>query len=434
MQNTSLPREAKTISGKIFFAAILGNILEYYDFLLFIHLGPILTPLFFPESSPTASHLLSMVLFGVAFLARPIGGVIFGKMGDTEGRKKALSRAVLWSVFPALGIAILPGYEVLGIMAPVLLILLRFMQGVSLGGEYASAGVFLMEHTRRRKNVVSACLTASGGVGSLMGLGLAYLLLQKYLPEEYWRVGFIIGAILSYLSFYLRKYLTETRAFVQKEYFMKQEVVQGKPTSRRMLALFFTMMSGVSYWLPVGYSSFFLTKIMNLDVIMGVRATFYALCLNLMLLPLFGALADRMGERRQIMMGFLILPPFAFLGIFCLQQQWIFLGQLSFLLGTSFFSAPTHKFIGSLFPVNHRCLQVGILFSIGAAFGGFTPFLSGMASTQLDSIYGPAWIMFILCVGFAWFFKKNLKDVSDYLHKEEGPIMTLVEGSVRKAI
>src|SRR5258708_6393086 len=131
-------------SKKITFFVVLGNILEYYDFLLFAHLGFIITPLYFTELSSKQTHILSLLLFGLSFLIRPLGGFIFGRMSDLHGRKVALVQSTKWAILPALALSFLPTYEIIGVTATYLFVAFRILQGVALGGEYPTAGTYLM--------------------------------------------------------------------------------------------------------------------------------------------------------------------------------------------------------------------------------------------------------------------------------------------------
>ena len=146
---------------KILYYTIFGNILEYYDFLLFAHLGFIITPVFFTIESPTLTHLFSLFLFGLGFIARPIGGSFWGSLADRKGRKVALTYSMFWATLPTLGLVFLPSYALIGIIAPILFICFRLIQGIALGGENPNAGTYLMEYATTQKGFVSGVLAGS---------------------------------------------------------------------------------------------------------------------------------------------------------------------------------------------------------------------------------------------------------------------------------
>jgi MFS family permease len=158
------------IFNKNFFIIIAGNILDYYDFLLFAHLGSFIINKFIPLQSETNTHLLSLMLFGISFFARPIGGYFFGYLSDRYGRIFALSKAIAISAFATICFTFLPDYSQIGKLSIYLFILLRLLQGASIGGEYTTAGIYLMERHSGHKGLISGILCASGTIGSLFGL------------------------------------------------------------------------------------------------------------------------------------------------------------------------------------------------------------------------------------------------------------------------
>src|SRR3990167_464254 len=151
-------------------AVVIGNALEYYDFMLYGFFAAILAPLFFPSDTPGISLIVSMASYGVGFLARPLGGIIFGHLGDRRGRKDTLSLSILLLTIPTLGIALLPTFDQIGIWAPLLLVFFRLLQGFCLGGESSGAMTYMLENTApHKKDIMSAWLVVSCYVGTLLG-------------------------------------------------------------------------------------------------------------------------------------------------------------------------------------------------------------------------------------------------------------------------
>ena len=138
-----------------------------------------------------------------------MGGYIFGSISDKYGRKAALVKSVKWAIVPAIGFAVLPGYDSIGVVGSYVFVILRLVQGVALGGEYAIAGTYLMEMKQKHSGLVSCILVGSCSVGSLIGFGFAFLAAQQYAPASLWRWAFLFGAAGTYLSYYGRHYLIE---------------------------------------------------------------------------------------------------------------------------------------------------------------------------------------------------------------------------------
>src|ERR1700722_11205305 len=197
-------------------AIILGNALEYYDFMLYGFFATILAPLFFPSENPSLSLIASMGSYGVGFLARPLGGIFFGHLGDRQGRKHTLSLSILLVTIPTLGIALLPTYAQIGIWAPLLLLLCRIFQGFCLGGETSGAMTYIIENAKpQEKDTASAWLVLSCYLGTLVGTGLGAVFTLSFMPEWGWRLTFVMGSLIALVGYYIRKKLKESPEFIE---------------------------------------------------------------------------------------------------------------------------------------------------------------------------------------------------------------------------
>jgi MHS family proline/betaine transporter-like MFS transporter len=359
---------------KVTLAVLLGNILDYYDFLLFAHIGSIVTPYFFPDMGVRKAHILSLFLFGAAFVIRPIGGMIFGYLSDVYGRKMALLNAVKWAIFPALGIGLLPGYETMGIAATCLFVLLRLLQGFSLGGEYTNAGTYLMEYHKKSLGLVSGILVASGTIGSLIGFGFATICLysQRDMPWL-WRVGFLLGGLAAFWSFGMRKILTDLPLPI-----IPSTINASQDTHllwlRRLIIIFVGMLVGTTNWLPTTYTNFYVTKIAEEPTHIGLQCTMIALIGYVILSPLFGMLSDRFQcYRRFIKIASLCILPLSFCGFITLQKGHYYFAQIILITASTSFGACIHPFMNHLFPAHVRARNVSLLFTIGLSFGGMSP-------------------------------------------------------------
>jgi len=310
---------------KLFFLVILGTVLEYFDFLLFAHFGFILTPLFFPETNPIISALIALGLFAVGFLMRPLGGFFFGSIGDRSGRKATLSLSVLCIVLPTFCIACMPTYEQIGPFASVALLICRMMQGLSLGGEYTNAGVFLMEHAgRNNRGLYSSILAAAGSVGSLIGLACVFIIMKLGITSWGWRIPFLIGAGMGLWGYRLRRLIQESPTF----YLFKKRYGSSQLTNnvniwkqilfeRRafLITLGIGALVGVLVWIPVTYTNFYLTKIKGMPYEDAVPYTCLASVTYITSLLFMGSLGTD-GMRKKLWpcphwgLWFLLIPYF----------------------------------------------------------------------------------------------------------------------------
>jgi MHS family proline/betaine transporter-like MFS transporter len=385
MKPTSLPT-------KTLLYVVAGNILEYYDFLLFAHLGFVITPLFFPNYSSTHTHMLSLALFGISFVIRPIGAWIFGYISDRRGRTTALILSVQWAVFPALGLALLPTYATAGVVAAYAFVFLRLLQGIALGGEYPVAGTYLMETYRNQRGFISGILVASGSVGSLAGLAIAALCLQPETPDWLWRVAFLLGGIGSLISYRLRRLLAE----------MYQPLTIAKDIiphlGIRRLAVLTIGILGVTVWVPFTYSNFYVTKVLGYPASQGLFATFIALVTYISVLPLMGKWYDRNIPQRFMLWAVAAVCPLTLLAFYLLTHAHIVAAQMIFSIAAAGCGAPVHALMNALFPAFVRGRNVGPLFMLGLSFGGMYPSLSSYIVNETHLDMAPAFITGLISV------------------------------------
>jgi predicted MFS family arabinose efflux permease len=207
--------------AKTLVLSALGGALEFYDFVIFVYFAKTIGHLFFPpDSSDWLAQLQAFSLFAVAYLARPLGGIVMAHFGDRVGRKRMFTLSVFLMAVPTLLIGVLPTYASIGLFAPVLLTLLRVVQGVAIGGEVPGAWVFVSEHVpSRRKGLAVASLSAGLTFGILLGSLLAAYLNATLSPEALmdhgWRIAFILGGVFGFIAVYLRRWLSETPVFAR---------------------------------------------------------------------------------------------------------------------------------------------------------------------------------------------------------------------------
>ncbi|OYV34927.1 MAG: MFS transporter, partial [Rhodospirillales bacterium 20-64-7] len=250
-------------------AGVVGNVLEWYDFAVYGYFVPVISHLFFPASTPIVSLLLTFSVFGVGFVMRPIGSIVFGHYGDTHGRKRALSAVILLMAISTFVVGLLPTYQSIGMAAPLLLVLARLAQGLSGGGEWGGAAAYLVEFAPpNRRGYIGSWQQFSVGAGFLLGSLTAALLSSSLSSEALsawgWRVPFLLGILVGGVGAYLRLQLDDTPKFTELE---SQGHVAGLPIREAfttqlkptLLAAGITLHNTVAYYAVLIYMTSWLT-------------------------------------------------------------------------------------------------------------------------------------------------------------------------------
>lgn len=389
---------------------VTGNILDYYDFMLFAHVGAALTAVFFPGLDPTQTHLLSLVFIAIPFIVRPFGGYFFGKLADTLGRGFALGKTLKYASLASLGIALLPGYELGGMISSVFFILFRALQGLSLGGEYTTAGTLLMEKYKSRQGLLSGVVGASGTVGSLIAFGFAWFYLNDYFSPDAWRFAFGAGAVVTYISYILREKLKKEMTGQTQITALPYDISHARAI---LITLLIGLYIGVIIWYPMIYSNFYLTKILYYPASTGLTATLISLVGSIILTPFAGALADRYPAERVMTFGALMTIPLSIGGLLLIEQGNLW-GQILMVSGVALFGAPMHVVMNPLFSAERRSRSVNTSFMVGASIGGLAPLVSGFFASQYHFHYAPVLIVLIFgtitfSVFYSTFRMKSLK-------------------------
>jgi MHS family proline/betaine transporter-like MFS transporter len=214
---------------RVVFSSSIGNALEFYDFTLCGVFIPILATVFFPKGNELAALLGGIFAFSAAFWTRPLGAILFGNMGDKEGRKKALSLTVMFMGIPTMMIGFLPSFETIGVAAPLILVALRMIQGLCTGGEYNGAAIFALEHAEKKSGFISGLISASCVAGAVLATIMGISLARYGADSIAWRFAFILGGFISIIGFYIRKKTNESLsndAKPSKRWFPIKSVIQ----------------------------------------------------------------------------------------------------------------------------------------------------------------------------------------------------------------
>ena len=395
---------------KVAIAACFGTFLEWYDFLTFATLAVVFAPLFFPSSDPSTGLLASLATFGVGMVVRPVGAAIFGSIGDRIGRRPVFMITITLMGISTFCVGFLPTYAQVGIWAPILLVILRLLQGLSAGGEIGGSAVYLTEHAGDSyRGFKTSFLQLMGPLGILIST-LQIALLQSYLtPEEFlswgWRVPFWISLILLLIAFKARMALEETPIYLQLSKTETQsksplrENLKDPETRKRMFLLFFCISAGgaVLFFCVQVYTSIFLKTSVKLPSQLVDQLSVYA---TLALLPLTiftGWLSDKVGRKPVVVSG-LILGAALILPAFHLLQNnsdsTVFIALILICLSAilALVVGPQTALLAELFPAKTRNSAATLPHNLAAGWiGGLLPLIVTWLNQQWVSNVAGLW-------------------------------------------
>ncbi len=405
---------------KVAVAACFGTFLEWYDFLTFATLAVVFAPLFFPSTDPNTALLASLATFGVGMVVRPVGAALFGSMGDRIGRKPVFMITIALMGLATVSVGFLPTYAQVGIWAPILLVALRLLQGLSAGGEIGGSAVYLTEHAGDEyRGFKTSFLQLMGPLGILFSTMQIALLRSQLSPEEFqawgWRVPFWISIALLLIAFKARMALEETPVFLELSKSQQQSAspllnnFRDPQTRKRMFLLFFCISAGgaVLFFCVQVYTAIFLKTAVQLAPGLVDQLSIYA-TLALFPLTIFaGWLSDRIGRKPVVVCGLFlgaafILPAFHLLkniGMAYLNNpadtfQLIFIGAL--LIGLSLALAlvvgPQTAMLAELFPAKTRNSAATLPHNLAAGWiGGLLPLIVTWLNQRWQSDSAGLW-------------------------------------------
>lgn len=387
------PVQSDVSPTRVAFASAVGTAIEWYDFFIFNTAAALVFgQLFFPTVSPTAGTLAAFATFGVAFIARPVGGVIFGHFGDRLGRKKMLVLSLLIMGVSTFAVGVLPTYETVGIWAPILLVTLRFLQGFAVGGEWGGAVLMAAEHAPKKKRGFYASWPQAGVPAGLVLASVAFIALGWTLSDEQflawgWRIPFLISAVLVLIGMYIRFRVVESPAFraVQEEDdTAKMPVVEVLRTERRSLVLGMGALfaSGVPFYVATVLSLTYVTERTGLSRETVLFCLLGAALLQVFTMPAASLISDRFGRRPVLITGAVLAIVLAFPFFWLLDTGSVPLVFLALVLAVSVVHAltygPVAGFVAELFPTRVRYTGSSISFQFGAMLASApTPFVAG---------------------------------------------------------
>jgi MHS family alpha-ketoglutarate permease-like MFS transporter len=388
--NESLTDEKAGYRLKSIFGGSIGNLVEWYDWYIYSAFSLYFAGAFFPEKNETAQLLNTAGIFAIGFLMRPIGGWLMGTYADRKGRKAALTFSVLLMSAGSLLIAVIPSYKQIGILAPLVLVLARILQGISVGGEYGTSATYLSEMaTKKHRGYYSSFQYVTLIMGQLLALGVLVLLQRCFLTQAQlhawgWRIPFAIGAVLAISAMYLRRSLTETESFSKET---TPDKTRGtikalfEHPKAVLLVIGLTMGGTVAFYTFSTYMQKFLVNTSKFSKDEATLISALTLFVFMLVQPLFGLLSDKIG-RKPLLITFGILGTIATYPIMTTLGKthdfWMaFMLIIIALLITTLYTSINAVVKAELFPVNVRALGVGFPYAIAVSlFGGSAEYIA----------------------------------------------------------
>ncbi|MFZ9238710.1 MAG: MFS transporter [Burkholderiaceae bacterium] len=401
-------------------AAVIGNALEWYDFVIYGFMTVIISRLFFPAESEYASLLIAMATFGVGFFMRPVGGVLIGLYADRHGRKAALQLIILLMTIATAMIAFAPTYAAIGIAAPAIMVLARLLQGAATGGEFASATSFLIESAPpERRGFYGSLQMVGQSISALTGATAGMLVTQGLTPEQIdawgWRLPFLFGLLIAPVGLWMRRHLSETEEFLAA----KEDTTQHlgllavlREHLRDVLVCFGLVVSStIMFYVVLIYMPTYAKTQLNIPLKEAFTAQVAGLVCLTVLIPLFGVLSDRIGRRIVLMVAALLylVLTYPLMDWLLAEPSLMRLATMQVVLCSAIavgFGAISTA-LAEQFPVRQRSTGLALAYNVAVMiFGGFAQLIVTWLIKATGSLLAPSfYVMFGATVGIlaAWF-------------------------------
>jgi MFS transporter, MHS family, proline/betaine transporter len=397
---TSAPKRA-------LIAACIGNFIEYFDFVVYGYFAAVIAKLFFPADDPAASLLLTFAVFAISYAARPLGGLVFGHLGDRYGRKTPLAVAILLIAASTTLIGLMPTYETIGIAAPILLTIARLIQGISVGGEYGGATSFISEYApANRRGFYTGWQTFTIGLALLVGGGVASLLTAALTTDQLyswgWRLPFLAGLPLGFVGLYLRLKLEETPHFASAQ---KAQAIEKAPVLTGLRQEWRTILVGMGLisapsaciYIYYIYSPTYLSVVLGFDLALAQRANLYSLAFYCAILPFFALLSDIVGRKPLMLVSTIAVALVTYPAFHLLDPNSFWKTVFGLCLMSLAFaphSATALCAMSEIMPTKMRYTGLSISLNIPVTLlGGTAPFLATYLVSRTGNLLSPSWIV-----------------------------------------
>jgi MHS family alpha-ketoglutarate permease-like MFS transporter len=372
------------------FAGSVGNLVQWYDWYAYSAAALYFAPVFFPRGDRTAQLLQAAAVFAVGFFARPVGAWLMGLYGDRAGRRAALKLAVAMMAGGSLAISLTPGAAEIGILSPIILVIARILQGLSLGGEYGASATYISEMAGKKNRGFWSSFNYVTLIGGQLIALVVLIVLQQFLDKREmavwgWRVPFVVGALLAIIAYWLRQRMQESVSFENAK---AQGISAGGTAAllsrhprETLIILGLTAGGTLIFYVYTTYMQKFLTNTANFSVVQATQISAAALLLFMLAQPLFGFLSDRLGRRTLLGVAFLggalVTAPIMKALSRTESATMAFALLLAGMFIQSGYTAISSVVKAELFPTNVRTLGVGLPYAIAnALFGGTAEYIA----------------------------------------------------------
>ena len=396
--------KTETVSKRVLWASLIGSSIEWFDYFLYGTVAALVfNQLFFPAEDPAVGTMLAFASFALSFFIRPFGGIIFSHIGDRIGRKKTLVLTLGLMGGATVLMGLLPTYQAIGIAAPILMVLLRLVQGLGIGGEWGGAMLLAVEYAPKERRGFFGSVPQ---MGVTIGMLLATLALtvMSMLPDDVflswgWRVPFVLSAVLVFVGLWIRKGIDETPSFKKNQAAGNVVAVPLLETLKHhkrevLIAVGAKFVETAPFYIMSTFIVYYATKELGFSRTQALNAVTVATVVTTLLIPLMGALSDRLGRKTVYIAGVLMMMAYAFPYFWLLQTRSFSMLILATVIGLGVIWAPTTAVLGTMFSEifksNVRYTGITLGYQIGAALaGGTAPLVATFLLAKFDHSYVP---------------------------------------------
>ena len=396
--------KTETVSKRVLWASLIGSSIEWFDYFLYGTVAALVfNQLFFPAEDPAVGTMLAFASFALSFFIRPFGGIIFSHIGDRIGRKKTLVLTLGLMGGATVLMGLLPTYQAIGIAAPILMVLLRLVQGLGIGGEWGGAMLLAVEYAPKERRGFFGSVPQ---MGVTIGMLLATLALtvMSMLPDDVflswgWRVPFVLSAVLVFVGLWIRKGIDETPSFKKNQAAGNVVAVPLLETLKHhkrevLIAVGAKFVETAPFYIMSTFIVNYATKELGFSRTQALNAVTVATVVTTLLIPLMGALSDRIGRKTVYIAGVLMMMAYAFPYFWLLQTRSFSMLILATVIGLGVIWAPTTAVLGTMFSEifksNVRYTGITLGYQIGAALaGGTAPLVATFLLAKFDHSYVP---------------------------------------------
>lgn len=392
-------------------AGVVGNVMEWYDFALFGYFAPIIATHFFPSGKALTGLLQTYGVFAAGFVMRPLGAAMFGYIGDRFGRSRALFLSVVMMGLPTLLLGLLPTYAAIGVWAPILLVAIRLIQGLSVGGEFSSSVTYMVESAApHRRGLAGSWANFGSMIGTLLGsataAAMATALSADTLHAWGWRVPFLLGLPLAGFALYMRRNLPDTEVFAAHASRHEDDNPLHEALTKNLrqtaLAVLFASGYGVFFYIPLVYLPSYADTVRQMDLGLALRLNALAIVIMLPLIPLAGLASDRWLRRKPLLLAIFVAMAAAAWPMFRLLGTTSTLAlaavQIGFAVLIAFAVGAAPAMFAEMFPTEDRLTGYSLAFNIGlGVVGGTAPMIATWLIDVSGSPLAPGFYLAALC-------------------------------------